>query len=60
MKDYKKVGIFPVIFNNIFVIIDIGIAYDLQKTASSAAIIFIAGITYFVTTFIDDMKRRKR
>jgi len=58
-KDFKKVVIFSVIFNLIFVIMGIVIAYALQ-IASGAGIIFIAGITYFLLTFIDDMKKRRK
>jgi len=58
-KDFKKVVLLSVLFNIIFVIIGVGIAYGLQ-IASGAAIIFIAGITYFVVSFIDYLKKRRK
>lgn len=58
-KDFKKVVLLSILLNMIFVIIGISIAYALQ-IASGSAIIFIAGAAYFVATFIDYVRRRRR
>lgn len=58
-KDFKKLVLLAILLNLIFVIIGIGIAYALQ-IASGAAIIFLAGATYFIVTFIDYVRNRRK
>jgi zinc transport system permease protein len=57
-RNFKKLVLLSVLLNLIFVIIGVGVAYALQ-IASGAAIIFIAGITYFIVAFIEYVKKRR-
>lgn len=58
-KDLKKVILLSILLTAIFVIIGVYIAYALQ-IATGAGIIFIAGIAYFVSIFIEYLTKRHR